>query len=71
MIKIPTSEGDKTPSQIINSLMWGSYKANMGYGCTHEQLLSIGIGNDLMKEKYEKEIANTRGQASGVGSSER
>ena len=53
-----TTTVDKRSLQIMNSLMWGSYKANRGYGLTHEQLLSIGIGNDLMKQRYEKETAN-------------
>lgn len=44
------------PEKLFSYLEWGSYKANRGYGMTHEQLLSIGIGNDEMKEKYEREI---------------
>lgn len=35
--------------------MYSSYSANRGYGMTHEQLLSIGLGNDKMKLKYETE----------------
>jgi hypothetical protein len=53
--KIPTSEGDKTPSQIINSLYYASYKSNRDEGVTHESLINIGIGNDAMKNKYETE----------------
>lgn len=53
-IKLPTSEGEKTIPQIINSLMYGSYKANRDEGMTHEQLRSIGIGNDTMKAFYER-----------------
>jgi len=53
-IKIPTSEGDKTIPQIFSSLMYGSYKANRDEGMTHEQLRSIGIGNDMMKATYER-----------------
>lgn len=55
MDKIPTSEGSKTIPEIMDSLMWGSYNANRGYGCTHEQLVKIGIGNNDMRIKYETE----------------
>lgn len=50
-----TTEGAK---KVVNSLMYGSYRANRGYGMTHEQLLSIGIGNDAMKAMYELEQQN-------------
>ena len=50
---IPTSQGEKTIPEIMDSLMWGSYAANRGYGMTHEQLMKHGIGNEAMKEKYE------------------
>ncbi len=53
--KIPTSEGNKSIPEIFSMLMYGSYKANRGYGMTHEQLLSIGIGNEAMRAKYEAE----------------
>lgn len=55
---IPTTEGNKTIPEIMNTLMYGSYSANRGYGMTHEQLLSIGIGNEQMKEAYEKQNSN-------------
>ena len=42
--------------EIISSLMYSSYAANRGYGLTHEQLVTIGIGNDAMRLKYENEI---------------
>jgi hypothetical protein len=51
--KIPTSEGTKTIPEILDRLMYGSYAANRDYGMTHEQLLSIGIGNEEMKRHYE------------------
>lgn len=35
--------------------MWSSYKANRGYGCSHEGLIKIGIGNDAMRDRYELE----------------
>jgi hypothetical protein len=44
--------------QVISALMYGSYRANRGYGMTHEQLLSIGIGNDAMRAMYELEKQN-------------
>lgn len=51
--KIPTNQGDKTVAEIMDGLMWGSYSANRGYGMTHEQLISLGIGNDAMKFRYD------------------
>jgi hypothetical protein len=50
-----TNKGQLNEKQLFSMLMYGSYAANRGYGMTHEQLLSIGIGNDAMKEKYELE----------------
>ena len=58
--KIPTSEGDKTIPEIMDCLMWGSYNANRGYGCTHEQLVRFGIGNDSMRERYDREQLNKK-----------
>lgn len=52
---IPTNHGHKTVPEIMDHLMWSSYRANRGYGCTHEQLVKFGIGNDAMKERYELE----------------
>lgn len=40
-------------NSLLSSLMYGSYAANRGYGMTHEQLLSIGIGNEQMRIQYE------------------
>lgn len=42
-----------TQAKMYSSLMYGSYKANRDLGMTHEQLLSIGIGNDEMKDRYD------------------
>lgn len=53
--KIPTNQGDKTIPEIMDHLMWASYKANRDYGCSHEGLVRIGIGNEAMKERYELE----------------
>lgn len=52
---IPTSEGDKTIPEIMDHLMWCSYKANRGYGCSHEGLVRIGVGNEAMRLRYERE----------------
>lgn len=41
--------------QIIDHLMYASYKANRGYGMQHEQLVKLGIGNDTFKQIYELE----------------
>jgi len=43
------------PEKLFSILEYGSYAANRDYGMTHEQLLSIGIGNDGMKLQYESE----------------
>lgn len=40
------------------NLISQSYAANRGYGMTHEQLLSIGIGDEAMKLKYELSLKN-------------
>lgn len=52
---IPTNLGQQTVPQIMDHLIWSSYKANRGYGCSHEGLVRIGIGNDAMRERYELE----------------
>lgn len=52
---LPTNLGQQTIPQIMDHLIWSSYKANRGYGCSHEGLVRIGIGNDAMKERYELE----------------
>ena len=56
---IPTSEGDKTIPEVMDHLAWCSYKANRGYGCSHEGLVRIGIGNEAMRERYERETAKS------------
>jgi len=50
---IPTNHGDLKPDEIMDVLMWGSYKSNRDKGCSHEQLIKFGIGNEAMKQKYE------------------
>lgn len=55
---IPTNIGNKSIPEIFSSLIYGSYAANRDYGMTHEQLISIGIGNDAMKIMYESESTN-------------
>ena len=57
--KIPTSEGNKTIPEIMDHLMWCSYRANRGYGCSHEGLVRIGIGNEAMKTRYDNENKTT------------
>lgn len=52
---IPTNHGNLTIPQIFDVLMWGSYRANRDEGVTHESLLKWGIGNEQMKQKYEKQ----------------
>lgn len=50
-----TNKGKLNEQQMFSVLMYGSYSANRDYGMTHEQLLSIGIGNEDMRLKYELE----------------
>ena len=50
---IPTSEGNLTTEEIMETLAYSSYCANRDYGMTHEQLLRLGIGNEAMKLCYE------------------
>lgn len=49
------TEAISKPEKLFSVLEYGSYAANRDYGMTHEQLLSIGIGNDGMKLQYESE----------------
>jgi hypothetical protein len=53
--KIHTNRGEMTINEVVDHLKYSSYHANRGYGMTHEQLVSIGIGNDAFREKYENE----------------
>lgn len=50
---LPTNQGDKTIPEILDTLMYSSYQTNRDGGLTHEQLVSIGVGNDKMKSKYD------------------
>lgn len=53
--RIPTDKGAKSIGEIMDILNYGSYAANRDYGMTHEQLVSIGIGNEQMRDKYNSE----------------
>jgi hypothetical protein len=55
MEKFETNKGQLDEKQLFLILEWGAYASNRDYGMTHEQLLSIGIGNEKMKQKYELE----------------
>ena len=55
--KIPTSEGNKTIPEIMDHLMWCSYKSHRDRGETsHELLVKNGIGNEAMKFRYNNEF---------------
>jgi len=56
---IPTNHGNLTVPQIMDELMYSSYRANRGYGCSHEGLVRIGVGNEAMKGRYELERQQT------------
>ena len=55
MEKFNTNKGELDEKQVLSVLEFGSYVANRDYGMTHEQLLSIGIGNEKMRKRYELE----------------
>lgn len=40
---------------ILNELTYSSYKANRNYGMSHEQAVSIGLGNTDSLIRYNKE----------------
>lgn len=52
MNTLPTNHGEKTATEIIDMLMWASYKANRDQGLSRESLIKFGIGNDQMKARY-------------------
>ena len=56
MSEFNTNLGKMDEKKLTNSLMYISYTTNRDQGMTHEQLRSIGIGNDVMKLKYENEL---------------
>ena len=37
---------------LLSELLYSAYSYNRDCGMTHQQLLSIGLGNDSMKERY-------------------
>ncbi len=39
--------------KLFNSLTYTSYATNRDNGVTHNQLVSIGLGNEEMRVKYE------------------
>lgn len=55
MNTIPTNHGNLTVPEIMDCLMYSSYRTNRDLGCSHDGLVGIGIGNDAMKERYERE----------------
>ena len=56
---IPTNHGDQSPEGIISSLTYISYATQRDTWATHEQLLSIGLGNERMRLHYELEKLTT------------
>lgn len=54
METIPTNQGKLTIPEIMRKLSYSSYETNRNLGMTHEQLLSIGIGDDEFKAAYEQ-----------------
>jgi hypothetical protein len=47
-------EHKKMIDGLLSELLYSAYSYNRDCGMTHKQLLSIGLGNDSMKLKYEK-----------------
>ncbi len=56
--QVPTNQGTKSIGEILDMLEYSSYAANRDYGMTHEQAISIGLGNEYTKAKYEAENNN-------------
>lgn len=64
--KIPTSEGEKTIPEIIDWLTYCSYRANRGYGMSHERLQRLSsCFTDAMKVKYERELTTDKNTKTG------
>ncbi len=42
--------------KLLYSLTYTSYATNRDNGVTHNQLVSIGVGNEEMRVKYESEL---------------
>lgn len=53
-----TNYGNLDDKGITNLLTYLSYEQQRGEGCTHEALVSIGLGNDEFKSIYEQEKLN-------------
>lgn len=55
---IPTNYGNLDDKGITSLLTYLSYQQQRDEGCTHEALVSIGLGSDLFKSIYEQEKLN-------------
>lgn len=53
--KVITGRGEMTMPQFIFEISYSAYASNRLDGMTHEQLVRIGLGNDAMKDRFEKE----------------
>lgn len=53
---------DKTIPSLLSDLVYSSYAAQRDYGMTHEQCLSIGLGNDDLNKRYNQEKQLSNGQ---------
>lgn len=53
--KFITNHGPRSIPQIIGDLTYLSYAAQRDYGMTHEECLSIGLGKDEYKNRYNAE----------------
>lgn len=51
--EIKLHEAISNTENLLDILAYSSYSANRNYGMTHEQLMSIGLGNEGMKVRYE------------------
>lgn len=51
--KIPTNKGDLSIPEIMDELMFQSYKVNRDNGVCHEALVDWRIGNEAMKIRYD------------------
>jgi len=49
------------PSPLLHALTYPTYKEQRGRGYTHEQLIKMGLGDNAMRDRYDRE-ANSKSQ---------
>jgi hypothetical protein len=59
-VYVTYKEHKKMIDGLLTELLYSAYSYNRYCGMTHKQLLSIGLGNDDMKSKHEKDKKSRR-----------